>query len=142
MIIVNPVEVVEKDDLHAKQFAFTKYTSNGEYLVSVWWDSWEWWTNQPTANSDNSINISIVDGMTEKPLSEVPYSINVSSSSDSIIEQDIVHVGTDIVNVSLDNTNLIEVILSDIGETTDSLKFKFMIDNELQPNAPFTQISE
>ena len=142
VIIVNPVEVVEKDDLHAKQFAFTKYTSNGEYLVSVWWDSWEWWTNQPTANSDNSINISIVDGMTEKPLSEVPYSINVSSSSDSIIEQDIVHVGTDIVNVSLDNTNLIEVILSDIGETTDSLKFKFMIDNELQPNAPFTQISE
>ena len=141
-IIVNPAEVVKKDDLHAKQFAFTKYTGNGEYLVSVWWDSWEYWTNQPTANSDNSINISIVDGLTEKPLTEVPYSINVSSSGDSVVEQDLVHVRTDTVNVSLDNTNLIEVVLSDIGEATDSLKFKFMIDGELQPNAPFTQVSK
>ena len=140
-IVVNPA-VTQNDDLHAKQFAFTKYTSNGEYLVSVWWDSWEWWTNQPTANSDNSINISIVDGLTEKFLTEVPYSINVSSSGDSVIEQDLVHVRTDRVNVSLDNTNLIEVVLSDIGEATDSLKFKFMIDGELQPNAPFTQISK
>jgi hypothetical protein len=111
-------------------------------LISVWWDSWEWWTNQPTANSDNSINISIVDGFTEKPLSEVPYTINVSSSGESKIEQDLVHVRTDSVDVSLDNTNLIEVVLSDIGEATDSLKFKFMIDSELQPNAPFTRISE
>ena len=140
-IVVNP-PVIQNDDLHAKQFAFTKYTSNGEYLVSVWWDSWEWWTNQPTANSDNSINISIVDGFTEKPLSEVPYTINVSSSGESKIEQDLVHVRTDSVDVSLDNTNLIEVVLSDIGEATDSLKFKFMIDSELQPNAPFTRISK
>ncbi|MDC0204990.1 hypothetical protein OAJ58_00380, partial [Nitrosopumilus sp.] len=67
VIVVNP-PVIQNDDLHAKQFAFTKYTSNGEYLVSVWWDSWDWWTNQPTANSDNSINISIVEGLTEKPV--------------------------------------------------------------------------
>ena len=140
VIVVNP-PVIQNDDLHAKQFAFTKYTSNGEYLVSVWWDSWDWWTNQPTANSDNSINISIVEGLTEKPVSDVTYSLNVSSSGDSVLDKDLVHVRTDIIDVPIDNTNLIEVVLSDIGEAADSLKFKFKIDGELQPNAPFTKIS-
>ena len=141
VIVVNP-PVIQNDDLHAKQFAFTKYTSNGEYLVSVWWDSWDWWTNQPTANSDNSINISIVEGLTEKPVSDVTYSLNVSSSGDSVLDKDLVHVRTDIIDVPIDNTNLIEVVLSDIGEAADSLKFKFKIDGELQPNAPFTKISQ
>jgi len=37
---------------------------------------------------------------------------------------------------------LIEILLSDLGEATEPLKFKFVVDSELQPNAPFTQISE
>ena len=141
VIIVNPVEVVQKDDLHAKQYAFTKYTSGGEYLVSVWWDSWEWWTNQPTANSDNGINISIVDGMTEKPVSDVSYNLNVLTDGNSVVEKQHDYTRTDVVDLSIENNGLIEVLLSDIGQATEPLKFKFMIDSKLQPKAPFTQIS-
>ena len=141
MIVVNP-PVIEKDDLLAKQFAFTKYTSGGEYLVSVWWDSWEWWTNQPTANSDNAINISIVDGMTEKPISDVSYNLNVSTDGTSVVEKQHDYTRTDVIDFSIQNNGLIEVLLSDLGEATEPLKFKFMVDSELQPNAPFTQISE
>lgn len=127
-------EIIEvKDDSHAKQFAFTKYTSNGEYLVSIWWDQWDWWTNQPISQEHNSLNISIVEGLTEKPVTDVPYTLNVSSSGDSVITQDLIHVGTDIVNVSLDDTNLIEVVLSDMGEVAETLKFKFKIDADNQP---------
>ena len=133
----DPLErkIVEvKDDTHAKQFAFTKYTSNGEYLVSVWWDQWDWWTNQPASQEDNSLNISIVEGLTEKPVTDVFYTLNISSSGDSVITQDLTHVGTDIVNVSLDDSNLIEVVISDMGEVAETLKFKFKIDadNQLQ----------
>ena len=133
----DPLErkVVEvKDDSHAKQFAFTKYTSNGEYLVSVWWDQWDWWTNQPSLQTDNALNISIVEGLTEKPVNNVSYTVNVSSSGDSVVKQEITHIGTDILNVSLDDTNLIEVVLSDMGPVTESLKFKFKIDAENQLN--------
>jgi hypothetical protein len=139
VIVVNPA-VTENDDLHAKQFAFTKYTSGGEYLVSIWWDSWEWWTNQPTANSDNKINIEIVDAMTEKPVSNVSYSVNVSSNDETMFENTFEHTRTDIVNFPIENNGLIEILLSDIGEATEPLKFKFNIDSELQPNAPFTQV--
>ena len=141
VIVVNPA-VTENDDLHAKQFAFTKYTSGGEYLVSVWWDSWEWWTNQPTANSDNAINISIVDGMTEKPVSDISYNLNVSTDGTSVVEKQHDYTRTDVIDFSIENNGLIEVLLSDLGEATEPLKFKFMVDSELQPNAPFTQISE
>ena len=131
----DPLErkIVEvKDDSHAKQFAFTKYTSNGEYLVSVWWDQWDWWTNQPKSQADNSLNISIVEGLTEKPVSDVSYKINVSSGGDSLVEQKINHVGTDTVDVSFDNVNVIEVVLSDMGQVTETLKFKFKIDTDIQ----------
>ena len=133
----DPIErkIVEvKDDSHAKQFAFTKYTSNGEYLVSIWWDQWDWWTNQPASQLDNSLNISIVEGLTEKPVTDVSYTLNVSSSGDSVIAQDLIHDGTDTVDLSLDNTNLIEVVFSDMGEVAETLKFKFKIDadNQLQ----------
>jgi len=140
-IVVNP-PVIQKDDLQAKQFAFTKYTSGGEYLVSIWWDSWEWWTSQPTANSDNAINISIVDGMTEKPISNVSYNLNVSTDGTSVVEKQHDYTRTDVIDFSIENNGLIEVLLSDIGEASEPLKFKFMVDSELQPNAPFTQISE
>jgi hypothetical protein len=140
-IVVNP-PVIQKDDLHAKQFAFTKYTSGGEYLVSVWWDSWEWWTNQPTASSDNAINISIVEGMTEKPVSDISYNLNVLTDGNSVVEKQHDYTRTDVIDFSIENNGLIEVLLSDLGETTEPLKFKFMVDSELQPNAPFTQISE
>ena len=140
-IVVNPA-VIENDDLHAKQFAFTKYTSGGEYLVSVWWDSWEWWTNQPTASSDNAINISIVEGMTEKPVSDISYNLNVLTDGNSVVEKQHDYTRTDVIDFSIENNGLIEILLSDLGEATEPLKFKFMVDSELQPNAPFTQISE
>ena len=140
VIVVNP-PVIQKDDLHAKQFAFTKYTSGGEYLVSIWWDSWEWWTSQPTANSDNAINISIVDGMTEKPISSVSYNLNVSTDGTSVVEKQHDYTRTDVIDFSTENNGLIEVLLSDLGEATEPLKFKFMVDSELQPNVPFTQLS-
>ena len=140
VIVVNS-PVTQNDNLHAKQYAFSKYTSGGEYLVSLWWDSWEWWTNQPTANSDNAINIEIVDAMTEKPVSNVSYKLNVLFDGDSLIEQQHEHTRTDIVDLSIENNGLIEILLSDIGEATEPLKFKFNIDSELQPNAPFTQVS-
>ena len=140
VIVVNP-PVIQKDDLHAKQFAFTKYTSGGEYLVSIWWDSWEWWTSQPTANSDNAINISIVDGMTEKPISDVSYNLNVSTDGTSVVEKQHDYTRTDVIDFSTENNGLIEVLLSDLGEATEPLKFKFMVDSELQPNVPFTQLS-
>ena len=44
-------------------------------------------------------------------------------------------------DLSIENNGLIEILLSDIGEATEPLKFKFNIDSELQPNAPFTQVS-
>ena len=141
VIVVNPVEVIQKDNNFAKQYAFSKYTSGGEYLISIWWDNWEWWTNQPTANSDNAINIEIVDAMTEKPVSNVSYKLNVLSDGDSLIEQYHEHTRTDVVNFPIENNGLIEILLSDIGEATEPLKFKFNIDSELQPNAPFTQVS-
>lgn len=140
VIVVNP-PVVQNDNLHAKQYAFSKYTSGGEYLISIWWDSWEWWTSQPTANSDNAINIEIVDAMTEKPVSNVSYKLNVLFDGDSLIEQQHEHTRTDIVNFPIESNGLIEILLSDIGEATEPLKFKFNIDSELQPNAPFTQVS-
>ncbi len=133
--------VIQKDDLLAKQYAFSKYTSSGEYLVNLWWDNWEWWTNQPTANSDNAINIEIVDAMTEKPVSNVSYSVNISSNNETMFENTFEHTRTDIVNFPIESNGLIEILLSDIGEATEPLKFKFNIDSELQPNAPFTQVS-
>ena len=132
----DPLErkIVEvKDDSHAKQFAFTKYTSNGEYLVSVWWNEWDWWTNQPKSETDNALNISIVEGLTEKPVSDVSYTLNVLSSGDSLVEQEITHVGTDTVDVPLNDKNMIEVIFSDMGEVDETLKFKFKIDADNQP---------
>ena len=141
-IVVNKTEVVEKDNSHAKQYAFTKYTSNGEYLVSIWWDNWDWWTNQPSAQPDNAINISIVDGLTEKPVSNVFYKLNVSSNGDSVVEKENTTNRTETANVSLDDANLIEVVLSDLGQVTESLKFKYKIDPDYQPLAPFTQIQK
>jgi len=141
-IVVNKTEVVEKDNSHAKQYAFTKYTSNGEYLVSIWWDNWDWWTNQPSAQPDNAINISIVDGLTEKPVSNVFYKLNVSSNGDSVVEKENTTNRTETANVSLDDANLIEVVLSDLGQVTESLKFKYKIDPDSQPLAPFTQIQK
>ena len=123
-------EIVEvKDDSHAKQFAFTKYTSNGEYLVSIWWNQWDWWTNQPSLQTDNALNISIVEGLTEKSVSDVSYKLNVSSDGNSLIDQEIIHVGTDKLDISLDDSNLIEIILSDIGIVDETLNFKFKIDS-------------
>ena len=127
----DPLErkIVEvKDDSHAKQFAFTKYTSNGEYLVSIWWNQWDWWTNQPSLQTDNALNISIVEGLTEKSVSDVSYKLNVSSDGNSVIDQEIIHVGTDKLDVSLDDSNLIEIVLSDMGQLDETLNFKFKID--------------
>ena len=127
----DPLErkIVEvKDDSHAKQFAFTKYTSNGEYLVSVWWNQWDWWTNQPSSQPNNELNISIVEGLTEKPVSDVSYKLNVSSDGNSVIDQEIIHVGTDKLDISLDDSNLIEIVLSDMGQLDETLNFKFQID--------------
>ena len=121
--------VQEKDDSHAKQFAFTKYTSNGEYLVSVWWNQWDWWTNQPSLQPDNSLNISIVEGLTEKPVSDVSYTLNVSSDGNSMIDQESIYDGTDKFSLSLTDTDLIEVVFSNMGEVDESLKFKFKIDS-------------
>ena len=128
----DPLErkIVEvKDDSHAKQFAFTKYTSNGEYLVSIWWNQWDWWTNQPSLQTDNALNISIVEGLTEKSVNDVSYKLSVSSDGNSLIDQEIIHIGTDKLDVSLNDSNLIEIILSDIGEIDETLKFKFKIDS-------------
>ena len=119
-----------KDDDHAKQFALTKYTSNGEYLVSVWWNQWDWWTNQPSLQADNSLNISIVEGLTEKSVSGVSYTLNVSSNGYSMIDQESIYDGTDKFNLSLTDTDLIEVVFSDMGEVDESLKFKFKIDSD------------
>ena len=124
------IEIVEaKDDGHAKQFAFAKYTSNGEYLVSVWWNQWDWWTNQPSPQADNALNISIVEGLSEKPVSDVPYTLNVSSNGNSMIDQESVYDGGDAFNLSLTDTGLIEVVFSDMGSIDESLKFKFKIDS-------------
>ncbi|MDC3292052.1 hypothetical protein OAU56_02360 [Nitrosopumilus sp.] len=123
-------EIVEvKNDSHAKQFAFTKYTSNGEYLVSIWWNQWDWWTNQPSLQADNALNISIVEGLTEKSVSDISYKLNVSSDGNSLIDQEIIHVGTDKLDISLDDSNLIEIVLSDIGKVDETLNFKFKIDS-------------
>jgi hypothetical protein len=118
-----------KDDDHAKQFAFTKYTSNGEYLVSVWWNQWDWWINQPSSQADNALNVSIVDGLSEKPVSDVSYTLNISSNGNSMIDQESIYDGGDTFNLSLTDTDLIEVVFSDMGVVDESLKFKFKIDS-------------
>jgi hypothetical protein len=129
------IEIVEvKDDSHTKQFAFTKYTSNGEYLVSVWWNQWDWWTNQPSSQADNTLNISIVEGLSEKPVSDVSYTLNVSSNGNSLINQESIYDGDDAFNVSLTDTDLIEVVFSNMGEVDESLKFKFKIDSDSNSN--------
>ncbi len=123
-------EIIQVDDhSHLKQYAKTKYTSNGEYLVSVWWNQWDWWTNQPTSAIDNTLNVSIVEGFTQKPVSDVSYKLNVLSDGDSLIEKQNIHDGIDSVNVSLDNSEFIEIDFSDIGQIDETLKFKFKIDS-------------
>ena len=123
-------EIIQVDDhSHLKQYAKTKYTSNGEYLVSVWWNQWDWWTNQPTSAIDNTLNVSIVEGFTQKPVSDVSYKLNVLSDGNSLIEKQNIHDGIDSVNVSLDNSEFIEIDFSDIGQIDETLKFKFKIDS-------------
>ena len=123
-------EIIQVDDhSYLKQYAKTKYTSNGEYLVSVWWNQWDWWTNQPTSAIDNTLNVSIVEGFTQKPVSDVSYKLNVLSDGDSLIEKQNIHDGIDSVNVSLDNSEFIEIDFSDIGQIDETLKFKFKIDS-------------
>ena len=78
-------EVIQQDDHeHLKQFAKTKYTANGEYMVSIWWNEWDWWHNQPSTGVDNTLNVSIVEGLTQKPVTNVSYKLNVLSDGDSI----------------------------------------------------------
>jgi len=120
--------IQDNDDSHAKQFALTKYTSNGEYLISVWWDQWDWWTNQPAAQDDNSINISIVDGFTEKPVSNVSYKLDVSSDGNSIIENKMNYNDIDSVDVPLEDIDLIKIEFSDLDGVSEKLDFKFKID--------------
>ena len=79
--------------------------------------------------------------MTEKPISDVSYNLNVLTDGNSVVEKQHDYTRTDVIDVSIKNNGLIEVLLSDIGEATEPLKFKFMIDADLQPNAPFTQLS-
>ena len=74
------------------------------------------------------MNISIVEGLTEKPVSDVSYKLNVSSDDNSVIDQEIIHVGTDKLDISLDDSNLIEIVLSDMGQLDETLNFKFRID--------------
>jgi len=123
-------EVVKTDDFsHLKQFAKTKYTSDGEYMVSVWWSHWDWWTNQPSTHVDNTLNISIVEGFTQKPVSDVSYNLNVLSDGNSLMEKQTIYDKVDSVDVSLDNLEFIELDFSDIGISDESLKFKFKIDS-------------
>jgi hypothetical protein len=123
-------EVIKTDDYsHLKQFAKTKYTSNGEYMVSVWWNHWDWWTNQPSTDIDNTLNVSIVEGFTQKPVSEVSYNLNVLSDGDSLIETETINDGMDSIDIVIANSEFIELDFSDIGIAEDSLKFKFKIDS-------------
>ena len=123
-------EVVKTDDhSHLKEFAKTKYTSNGEYMVSVWWSHWDWWTNQPSTHVDNTLNVSIVEGFTQKPVSDVSYNLNVLSDGDYLIETETIHDGIDSIDVELKNSEFIELDFSDIGKVDESLKFKFKIDS-------------
>ena len=122
-------EIVEVNDhSHLKQYAKTKYTSHGEYLVSIWWNHWDWWDGQPSSNVDNAVNISIVEGLTEKPVSEVSYKLNVVSDGLSLVEQNNIHDGVESVEVNLENSDYIEIAFSDIGEVDETLNFKFKID--------------
>jgi hypothetical protein len=123
-------EIVKVDDnSHLKQYAKTKYTSNGEYLISVWWNHWDWWNGQPSSNVDNAVNISIVEGLTEKPISEISYKLNVMSDGISLMEQNNIHDGVESVNMKIDNSDFIEIAFSDIGEVNETLNFKFKIDS-------------
>ena len=79
--------------------------------------------------------------MTEKPVSDISYNLNVSTDGTSVVEKQHDYTRTDVIDFSIENNGLIEVLLSDLGEATEPLKFKFMVDSELQPNAPFTQVS-
>ncbi|MEZ8031233.1 MAG: hypothetical protein QMC47_03505, partial [Nitrosopumilus sp.] len=105
-----------------------------EYLVSVWWNQWDWWTNQPSSQADNALNISIVEGLSEKPVSDVSYTLNVSSNGNSMIDQESIYDGGDTFNLSLTDTDLIEVVFSDMGAVDESLKFKFKIDSDSNSN--------
>jgi hypothetical protein len=123
-------EIIPVDDhSHLKQFAKTKYTANGEYLISVWWNEWDWWNNQPSTDIDNTLNVSIVEGFTEKPVTDVSYKLNILSDGDSLIEQQNIHDGIDSVDISLSTSEFIEIGFSDVGEVDDILTFKFKIDS-------------
>jgi hypothetical protein len=80
--------------------------------------------------------------MTEKPVSDISYNLNVLTDGNSVVEKQHDYTRTDVIDFSIENNGLIEILLSDLGEATEPLKFKFVVDSELQPNAPFTQISE
>jgi len=123
-------EIIPVDDhSHLKQFAKTKYTANGEYLISVWWNEWDWWNNQPSTDIDNTLNVSIVEGFTEKPVTDVSYKLNILSDGDSLIEQQNIHDGIDSVDISLSTSEFIEIGFSDVGQVDDILTFKFKIDS-------------
>ncbi len=65
--------------------------------------------------------------MTEKPVSDISYNLNVLTDGNSVVEKQHDYTRTDVVDLSIENNGLIEVLLSDIGEATEPLKFKFMM---------------
>ena len=74
------------------------------------------------------LNISIVDGFTEKPVSDVSYKLDVSSDGNSIIENKMNYNDIDSVDVPLDDTDLIKIEFSDLDGVSEKLDFKFKID--------------
>jgi len=126
----DPLErkVIQQDDHeHLKQFAKTKYTANGEYMVSIWWNEWDWWYNQPSTGVDNTLNVSIVDGLTQKPVTDVSYKLNVLSDGDNIMEKNNIHDKIDSFAITLDNSEFIELDFSELGEVDETINFKFKI---------------
>ena len=111
-------EEIESDE---RKIEFKKYTSDGKYLFTVWWD------NSIPTTGNNTFNISIVDGKTQKDVFNVPYVLDVVGQNNPIQQKNIYN-GDESTHLSLDAEGVVEITLSEIGTSTYPLTFQFQVD--------------
>ena len=113
--------LVDEPESEERKIEFKKYTSDGKYLFTVWWD------DHVLTTGDNTFNISIVDGLTQKDVYNLPYNIEVSEEDNSVLQQKNIYDGKESLELSLHNAGITHITLSEIGTSSDSLRFQFPV---------------
>ena len=100
-----------------RKIEFKKYTSDGKYLITLSWD------NQTISVGKNTINISIVDGVTQKQVFNVPYSIQTSQNDQIFTFK---YNGKPLkTEIDFNRNGITELMIRDVGGANRSVDFKF-----------------